>query len=205
MPELRFPAGRVVGTLEWLGATGPGRLPVLATGAVSAPDGAEIHLDVHEVHGLEPHDDGWTFHSGTAKIDLGFVRELPADAIFALDLGSQVRGDSMDAIVHLAPGLRQLCLSWTEYGDEVIPHLTQLTKLRSLQTFGNHFTDEAVQALVALKELERLALEEETLTARAFTFTTELPRLNSLGLQDVPITEPELATLRAALPDVQVG
>ncbi len=48
-------------------------------------------------------------------------------------------------------------------------------------------------------------LEEETLSAAAFDFTVSLPHLSHLGVQDVPLTEVELAELRRRLPDVGVS
>jgi hypothetical protein len=59
--------------------------------------------------------------------------------------------------------------------------------------------------LAALTALEFLYLEEESLTANAFRFVGQLPRLRALGVQDVQITDAELLALRAELPGVDVG
>ncbi len=83
--------------------------------------------------------------------------------------------------------------------------MAELTGLTYLQTFGNSYTDLGVQQLVALQNLEYLFLEEETLSAVSLAFVRDLPHLARLGLQDMPLTDEELADLRAALPGVQVG
>ena len=43
VPNLTFPAGQAMGTLDWLGS---GAAPVLASGVVAVPDGVEVSLDV---------------------------------------------------------------------------------------------------------------------------------------------------------------
>jgi hypothetical protein len=112
---------------------------------------------------------------------------------------------TFDAVAHLAPGLRKLYLVWTGFSDVVLETVAQLTGLTYLQTFGNNFTDHGVQQLAALLNLDHLYIEEHTLTAAAFDFTDQLPRLAQLGLQDVPISENELQRLRERLPGVDVG
>jgi hypothetical protein len=106
--------------------------------------------------------------------------------------------------MHLASGLTQLYLTWSNFTDDALPPIAGLTRLSYLQTFGNQFTDAGVQQLVTLQNLTDLYLEESSLTAAAFEFTTRLPRLTRLGLQDVDISEPELAALRSRLPHVTV-
>jgi hypothetical protein len=153
------------------------------------------------------------FHSSTDsprimhpkdRIDLSLIRRLPSDGIQSLRI-RDTHERSMDALVHLAPGLRRLYLVWTEFSDAVLPAIAKLHELIYLQTFGNHFSDAGVQQLVALQKLEALYLEEETLTAAAVAFGERLPRLARLGLQDVTITEADLADLRRRLLGVDVG
>ena len=90
-------------------------------------------------------------------------------------------------------------------GDDALRHVAQLRGLKYLQTYGNQFTDHSVKQLAALTELDHLYLEEETLSIAAFGFTRRLPKLARLGLQDVPLTEDEVAELRNLLPGVDVG
>ena len=198
MRELNFPSDRPVGTLDWDGAPSRG---VLAIGQVTVPEEASVELSVEPFHSspdrpriMRPED----------RIDLSFVRGLPSDGIQSLRI-RETRERSMDALAHLAPGLRHLYLVWTEFSDAVLPTIAQLHELIYLQTFGNQFSDDGVQQLVALQKLEALYLEEETLTAAAFAFADRLPRLARLGLQDVTLTEADLAGLRRRLPGVDVG
>ena len=113
MPTLSFPPGQAMGTLGWLGSD-TGTAPVLATGVVTVPDGAEITLDVRviesvrktaaqdrAIHGTlsiqrqlpdgsvesqvrEDPDDSWEITGGSQAADLSFLRHLPADAKTAM-------------------------------------------------------------------------------------------------------------------------
>jgi hypothetical protein len=132
------------------------------------------------------------------------LADLPPTAITNLRL-HRVMADSMPAIVHLAPGLRRLYLTWCELGDAALSHIARLTNLMYLQTYDNNSTDEGVQQLVTLQQLQHLYLEEQTLTARAFAFAFDLPLLRRLGLQDVPVTPGELSELRRRMPRVDIG
>ena len=204
MPELIFPTDQAVGTLDWDGAFDPTRGPVLAVGTVHAPDGLEISLEVSPVGASDAVGGGTRrTEAGPAPVDLTFLARLPADSITSLSLG-RIDPVTIGSIAHLAPGLRRLYLPWTRLDDDALPHITRLTGLTWLQTFGNHFTDDGVQQLAALRHLEHLYLEEATLTAAAFAFTTQLPHLARLGLQDVQIGPEELDTLKARLPGVDV-
>jgi hypothetical protein len=233
VPTLSFPPGQAMGTLGWLGSA-TGAAPVLATGVVTIPDGAEITLDVRviesvrktaaqdrAVHGTlsiqrqlpdgsvesqvrEDSDDSWEITGGSQAADLGFLRHLPADAITALHLRAPIVAESFAAVTHLAPGLRSLYLAWADLEDDALAHVSKLDGLIYLQTWGNRFTDRGVQQLAALTRLESLYLEEEPLSAAAFDFVVGLPHLARLGLQDVPLTDAERADLRRRLPDVDV-
>jgi hypothetical protein len=204
--ELTFPTDRIVGTLDWAGSWHPDRGPVLATGSITTPDDTDISLDVSPVSGSRPSGGGsWSVMTDAANpvVDLGFLADLPPNGIQRLTLGRTSRS-SFAAITHLAPGLRYLYLSFADLGDEVLPYVAELTNLIWLQTFGNRFTDGGVHQLVALTALESLYLEEESLSAAAFAFTTRLPRLKRLGLQDVPLSDAELEALQRQLPGVRV-
>jgi len=196
MPELVFPSDRVVGELDWLGAPIGG---VPATGRVVVPDGVGVDLTVP---GFSDSPDGGRLMNPAA--DLGFLRELPPDGIEALRIRAAPEA-SLDALAHLAPGLRRLYLIHTEFTDAALPAIARLDGLVYLQAWGNAFTDAGVQQLVVLQNLESLYLEEETLTAAAFAFTDRLPRLARLGLQDVNVTEAEIDDLRRRRPNVDVG
>lgn len=231
MPSLSFPPGRAVGTLKWPGS-GHGAAPVLAAGEVTVPDGAEITLDVMVIESVRRTDghsqaarikhriqiDGpngpvemiaedsnsWEITAGAQPADLGFLRQLPEDSITGLHLRAPVVPGSFSSVTHLAPGLRRLYLARADLTDDALAHVSKLNGLACLQTWGNRFTDRGVQQLACLTRLESLYLEEQTLSAAAFDFAVSLPHLSRLGVQDVPLTEPELSELRRRLPGVNV-
>ena len=129
MPSLRFPSDQAVGTLEWRGSERTA--PVLATGVVTIPDEAEISLDVMLIESVRRVDEAsravhissrvqmdgpdgpaeyvaedsesWEITGGTQPIDLGFLRNLPADSITSLHLRSPIVPESFPAVAHLAP------------------------------------------------------------------------------------------------------
>jgi hypothetical protein len=202
---LIFPSARAMGTVAW---PVPGAAPVLARGVVTVPDGAEVTLDVkvgsQESEVREDPDKGCEITAGSRAADLGFLRQLPADGITNLHLRAPIVPESLAALTHLAPGLRRLYLGWADLSDDALAHVSKLTGLIYLQTWGNRFTDRGVQQLAALTRLESLYLEEETLSAAAFDFTVSLPHLSRLGVQDVPLTQAELTELRRRLPSVGI-
>lgn len=208
MRVLTFPKDEVIGTLEWNGSWNDESGPVLARGMVEAPDGAEVALTIARVVGLErTHDGGWTY-GGDANnpVDLAFLKALDPSCVYSLTLGhGNFIESSIRHVAHLAPGLRRLYIVWGGLSDAVLPHVAKLTGLTYLQTFGNQFSDVAVQQLAALQNLEMLYLEEETLTAAGLSFASGLPKLKRLGLDDVQATEDEIEQLRSAMPGVRVG
>lgn len=231
MPNLIFPAGQAMGTLEWLGS---GVAPVLASGVVTVPDGVEVSLDVSVIESVRRTDaqdrsvyitlttqrqnadgsvesevgddpeESWELTGGSQPADLSFLRQLPADSITNLHLQAPILADSFAAVTHLAPGLRKLYLARADLDDDALAHVSKLEGLVYLQAWGNRFTDRGVQQLAALTSLQSLYLEEETLSAAAFDFAVSLPHLSRLGVQDVPLTDVELAELRRRLPGVNV-
>lgn len=204
MLRLHFPTDRVVGTLDWIGSWSDATGPVLATGDVLVPDGVDVDLHVDAVTERRPVGNGtWELSRSTTLVDLDFLRDLPRDVVHSVTINSATEA-STEALGHLAPGLHHLVLAKTGFSDAVLPTVAALTHLTSLQTWGNHFTDEGVQVLAALSGLERLYLEEASLSVAAFEFVNQLPRLVHLGLQDVPLSADDLAQLRRRLPGVRV-
>jgi len=221
--RLRFPDTEILGTLDWRGSWRNDR-PTLATGVVEIPDDVTVSFTVRRIESVERSSGGsrtvtrigdkvfsstsggWTSKGGGAEpIDLGFLRNLPADAIGSLTLGRGVVEESFPAVVHLSPALTHLYLGWTRFSDESLGSVSELDHLVWLQTWGNRFTDQGVQQLARLQRLESLYLEEESLTVAAFEVALALPRLKRLGVMDVPMTDAELALLRSRLPGVGVG
>jgi hypothetical protein len=168
------------------------------------PDDARIDLQVQALAGSEPVGGGWSLLPSQQVVDLGFLSQLPPNAVQSMSVHSADEA-TFDAVAHLAPGLHRLYLGWSGFGDAVLPTVAMLTELVYLQTFGNNFTDTGVQVLSTLKKLEYLYLEEETLSFAAFDFVRHLPALSRLGLQDVPLRSHELEELRGRLPGVAVG
>ena len=204
MPRLTFPTDRIVGYLDWAGAGDPGAEPFLAHGSVDVPDGVEISLRVESLKGVTPNPDGsWHVLRDDAHpvVDLEFLVDLPPASIGALVVIGHVEPASTAALHHLSVGLHELILAGTGLSDEVLPFVAQLENLTYLQTYGNHFTDRGVQQLRSLTRLEALYLEEANLTFAAFAFACELPRLQFFGVQDVPLTDPEIRQLRTQLPE----
>jgi hypothetical protein len=203
--ELRFPTDHVVGTLDWPAPFDPETGPTLACGVVTVPDGVDVRLDVQSLAGTRPTGGGaWELLTDHRPVDLGFLRDLPADVIVSISLTRDVVESSVAALAQLAPGLTSLYLPWSNLTDAVLPHLAGLTGLTYLQTFGNQFTDAGVQQLAALRKLEHLYLEEGTLSVAAFDFVAHLPRLERLGVQDVQLSKGELKQLRSRLPRVRI-
>ena len=58
------------------------------------------------------------------------------------------------------------------------------------------------ESLKPLRLLERLYLEEETLTAKAFDIVDALPNLKHVGQQDVPLSNRQLHRLCRRFPGV---
>jgi hypothetical protein len=202
---LNFPAHEIVGTLDWSTAWSAEGGPTLATGSVAVPDDEPISLSIFRVTGAErASDDGWVIHSGPDPVNLTFLLDLPSDRIDSVTLRAPLIEGSMTYLPHLSPGLRRLVASNADLTDVSLTHIGQLTELTYLQTFGNAFTDEGVQQLVALQQLTHLYLEEESLTVTALAFVSSLPLLERLGLQDMPVTDEDLERLRAELPGVRV-
>ena len=205
MITLAFPESWAVGSMSWY-LESNGSEPIMAIGSIAIPEGARVDLHISYVESILENAEGRVSYSGSRRpVDLRFLGSLPQNCVESLHLQSIIEPESIKSLPHLAPGLRRLYLAMTELGDEALESVCRLTDLTYLQTFGNNFTDSGVQVLAGLQGLESLYLEEGSLSAAAFAFADQIPRLKRLGLQDVPIGAEELADLRARLPDVEVG
>lgn len=205
MPLLRFPIDRIVGTLDWDGSWNDATGPVLATGDLLVPDGTDVGICVEAVIESRPLGNGtWQAEGALTEVDLDFLLDLPPDALHSVTI-RRASEESTGALAHLAPGLRQRTLADTGFTDGVLPIIATLTRLTHLQTWGNHFTDAGIQVLAPLVSLERLDLEEESLSVTAFDFVDQLPCLGQLGLQDVPLSSGDLVSLRRRLPGVRLN
>jgi integrase len=73
-----------VGVVEWEGSWTDEQGPVLATGSVQVPDGADVSLEIASYTGKEPEGGGsWSLIPGQEPVDLGFVTRLtqPPDRV----------------------------------------------------------------------------------------------------------------------------
>jgi hypothetical protein len=205
VPDLSFPADRCVGQLGWPGSYTEENGPVLAQGVVVVPAGVSVAMVTWNVTQSHRNDTGGWFLTGNGHpIDLTFIESLPNGVIDDLRLGF-VEAATLPVLTHLAPSLRRLCLARCELGDVALPIVAALSSLQSLQTFGNHFTDEGVQVLRQLASLENLWLEEESLSISALRFVHSLPNLKVLGISEMQVTQHEVEVLRATLDGVLVN
>lgn len=203
MVNLAFPTDGIVGELWWQAE--PAWEPVFATGVVTVPDGTDVNLDVARIESVKRSAAGLEVDYGNEPLDLGFLRELPGDGIAGLKVNYWIVPGSFPAVAHLAPRLRQLSLAATDLDDGALTIVAQLRRLNSLQVYGNRFTDEGMQHLAALQDLEELYVEEGTLSAAAFRFAARLPRLARLaGLDEVPMPTTDIDRVKAMLPGVNV-
>jgi hypothetical protein len=199
---LRFSEGQYKGRLDWVGLSHSTQ--VLAAGSVDVPDDRLVHLFVRRASG-RAEIGGGRVASVLRPVDLTFLRELPPDAIGALNVQGTILPETFDAVTKLASGLRHLNLGDTELEDSAVPVIGELTRLTHLGSYGNRFTDAGLQQLVSLRELQHLSFEEASLTVAALAFAADLPSLVSLEVWDMQITDEEHAVLRAELPGVAVG
>lgn len=203
MPELSFPAKEIVGELSW--QAGPTWEPVFATGVVAVPDGTDVSLDVARIESVQRSAAGLEVGYSNEPLDLGFVRRLPVDSITSLKVNYWIVSGSFPSVRHLAPGLRELTLAATDLDDGALAIVAQLHRLKSLQIYGNKFTDDGMQQLAALQDLEELYVEEGTLSPAAFAFAGRLPRLTQLaGLDETPMSAADIDRVKAMLPGVNV-
>ena len=159
VPVLSFPTDRIVGTLDWDTSWEEAGGPVFARGEVQVPDG-DVGLTVQAVTEVGSAEGGsWWSQPSSIPVDLGFLRDFPVDGLRSLTVASAVE-ESMQAVAHLAPGLRRLTLAFTGFGDAVLPSVAALTGLMLLQTFGNAFSDGGVQVLAARTRLAGVRVDE---------------------------------------------
>ena len=168
------------------------------------PNDVDVELQVRAITDVVPMGQGsWSFTGDSTQVDLAFLDELPPDAIAAVNLRGVVVA-SVPSLARFAPGLRRLVLADTALEDDALSTVGRLSGLTSLQTWGNGFTNEGVEALRALQSLESLFLEEASLTAAAFNIAGALPNLVTLGCQDASLTNEEFEELQRNLPGVRV-
>lgn len=128
--------------------------------------------------------------------------------------GTTFNDEGMAALGQLTQ-LKEL-RSWHTYqsqaGNESLTKLTNLKSLhlgQRLRTYNGKpcppsLDDEALVTLARIKSLESLTLDEVRLTHAGLVQLKGLPNLNKLSLQRADVSEADLTTLRADLPNVVI-
>jgi hypothetical protein len=145
--------------------------------------------------------------SGVEPVDLEFIRGLPADSVFDLNVGGVVP-DTFAAVAHLAPGLRDLCVYLDSLGDDAPSVIARLTALESLCLAGDSAMDEgrrlddnALSMIADLPALGYLALLDGSYTEHGLRKLGRLPKLRHLHVEREGLTAPmfRFATAMPAL------
>jgi hypothetical protein len=191
---LRFPGSAAVGTIWWPGASGDRA----AIGTVDLPDGAAVRLKVgHASYGtMKPYRP-----SKKRPIDLGFIRDLPADSVCDLTVWCDIVPGSFAAVGHLGPGLRDLDVYLDHLGEGVPPVIAELTALERLALFGHDpvhpgdepsllLDDHALNAIADLPNLEFLSLLGGCYTEHGLRQLVRLPNLRHLHVEREGLTAP---------------
>jgi hypothetical protein len=152
-----------------------------------------------------PGDASYSVGSGEEAVDLEFIRDLPADSVFDLNVGGVVPS-SFAAVAHLAPGLRELCVYLDSLGADAPSVLARLTALESLALAGDSAMDEgeqlndhALSMIADLPALEYLALLDGAYTERGLQQLRRLPKLRHLHIEREGLTAP-MFQFAAAMP-----
>lgn len=97
-------------------------------------------------------------------------------------------------------------LALTDVPEEAVEHLTQLSKLRSLELSGpsTKITDSAVNQLKNLRGLRWLTLADLPITDGCIESLAELKKLEKLTILKTKITPEGMAELQAALPNCEI-
>jgi hypothetical protein len=152
-----------------------------------------------------PGDTSYSVGGGEEAVDLEFIRDLPADSVFDLNVGGVVPS-SFAAVAHLAPGLRDLCVYLDNLGDDapsVIAHLTALESLAlagdSAMDEGERLDDHALSMIADLPALEYLSLLDGAYTEHGLQQLRRLPKLRHLHIEREGLTAP-MFRFAAAMP-----
>jgi hypothetical protein len=143
-----------------------------------------------------PGDASYSVGSAEEAVDLEFIRDLPADSVFDLNVGGVVPS-SFAAVAHLAPGLRDLCVYLDNLGADAPSVIAQLTALESLALAGDSAMDEgeqlddhALSMIADLPALEHLALLGGAYTEHGLQQLRRLPKLRHLHIEREGLTAP---------------
>ena len=109
-------------------------------------------------------------------------------------------------IAHLKglPNLHHLALVRTQLSDAALGQLGGLTKLEDLCLSQTDVSDAGLEHLGEMPRLREMDLSWTHVTDAGLTHLTGLPRLRNLDLSHTQVTDAGVATLKQALPNVQI-
>jgi hypothetical protein len=143
-----------------------------------------------------PGDQSYSVESGEEAVDLEFIRDLPANSVSELNVGSVVPA-SFAAVARLAPGLRDLSVYLDNLGDDAPSVIARLTALESLALAGDSAMDEgrrlddhALSMIADLPDLEYLAILDGAYTEHGLRQLSRLPKLRHLHIEREGLTAP---------------
>lgn len=113
----------------------------------------------------------------------------------------QLDHSSLKCLAHFSE-LRALRLFLVDVDDEAGRYIAQCKSLRKLDVAYTNVTDKFVQHISSLP-LERLYLSKTKVTARSLATLERMPRLRSVRLNQLGISEEALASLAVMRPDLQ--
>jgi hypothetical protein len=198
-----------------------------AQGSVIVPDDIPLQLIINENGGWDPSPllvrEAWSKVEvpRRAPLDLGFLEELPPDALDGLQISNtDLVGSGLGPIKHLT-GLRSLVVHQQKVGDGEISLLTAhshlevlglgrgveqvsdgglkflegCTALRTLVLNGTKVTDRGLGYLRGCTEMEELHLNDTIVGAQHLTWITDMNRLQRLELRNTHVGRLGLARL----------
>jgi hypothetical protein len=155
-----------------------------------------------------PEDSSYYVKTGHEAVDLGFIRDLPADSVVDLALTGEFVPASFAAVTHLAPGLRDLSVYVDSFGADAPSVIAELTALERLSVAGHSLPedgpvslidDHALSALAGLPALEALSLLGGSYTEDGLRQLSRLPKLRHLHVERGGLT-PAMFRFAATMP-----
>ncbi len=153
------------------------------------------------------------FHPGKTFTGTGLaaLAELPDFSSLTVG-GTYAFGNEGVAAIATLPHMKSLRVGHTGADFEGISKLKQLTGLTNI-SIGQRLSftppnpslsDATIPVLLSMKSLESISLSEAKLKLDVLGQLKDLPKLKHLTLDAIEISEPDLATLRKELPNVQI-
>jgi hypothetical protein len=155
----------------------------------------------------EPGEPSCYVGSGEEAVDLEFIRGLPADSVFDLSVTGDVVPASFAAVVHLAPGLRDLSVYLDNLGADASSVIADLSALESLSLSGGSATEDgpgrlddyALSVIADLSDLEYLSLLDGSYSEHGLRQLGRLPKLQHLQIEREGLT-PSMFRFAATMP-----